>query len=174
MGDRDGDEDIACADYLATLLNGTNPDPLRYEQRVRNSISGDASLPKTIPTCRPRILNFAPLPIDSTSPYQVHGCMTTWSCAGFYPAARTDNEYATGPPPVPADSGVKPAPSPAPSTDQVIEGTERSRCPGPHGDDDLLVGHRRRVAGREHAGQRRLAARIDLDLARGLTRLPCP
>ncbi|HNN46236.1 MAG TPA: 2-phosphosulfolactate phosphatase [Azospira sp.] len=38
--DRDGDEDIACADYLAALLNGTNPDPLRYEQRVRNSDFG--------------------------------------------------------------------------------------------------------------------------------------
>lgn len=45
--DRDGDEDIACADYLEALLGGAEPDPSEYEQRVRESdfgrrfVSGD-------------------------------------------------------------------------------------------------------------------------------------
>lgn len=38
--DRDGDEDIACADYLEALLQGRNPDPEPYEQRIRNSDFG--------------------------------------------------------------------------------------------------------------------------------------
>lgn len=38
--DRDGDEDIACADYLEALLSGTYPDAAIYEQRVRDSDFG--------------------------------------------------------------------------------------------------------------------------------------
>ena len=38
--DRDGDEDIACADYLETLLLGENPDPDVYAARVRDSDFG--------------------------------------------------------------------------------------------------------------------------------------
>lgn len=38
--DRDGDEDIACADYLEALLNGEQPDPAQFEARVRNSDFG--------------------------------------------------------------------------------------------------------------------------------------
>ena len=50
--DRDGDEDIACADYLDALLTGRAPDPDQFEHRVRNSDFGqrftaghNASLP---------------------------------------------------------------------------------------------------------------------------------
>lgn len=38
--DRNGDEDIACADYLDALLHGENPDPELYAARVRNSDFG--------------------------------------------------------------------------------------------------------------------------------------
>lgn len=38
--DRDGDEDIACADYLEALLAGAAPDPQLFEQRVRDSDFG--------------------------------------------------------------------------------------------------------------------------------------
>ena len=38
--DRDGDEDIACADYLEALLRGDRPNPARFEQRVRDSDFG--------------------------------------------------------------------------------------------------------------------------------------
>ena len=38
--DRDGDEDVACADYLEALLNGGTPDPAPYEERVRRSDFG--------------------------------------------------------------------------------------------------------------------------------------
>lgn len=38
--DRDGDEDIACADYLENLLQGRMPDPAPFEQRVRDSDFG--------------------------------------------------------------------------------------------------------------------------------------
>ncbi|HPU78779.1 2-phosphosulfolactate phosphatase [Accumulibacter sp.] len=38
--DRDGDEDVACADYLEALLRGQDPDPERYAARVRNSDFG--------------------------------------------------------------------------------------------------------------------------------------
>ena len=49
--------------------------------------------------------------------------------------------------------------------DQVVEGAERGRRAGAHGDDDLLVRHRGAVAGGEHAGHRGLAAVVDHDLA---------
>jgi 2-phosphosulfolactate phosphatase len=38
--DRDGDEDIACADYLQALLSGQNPDVEPFIERVRNSDFG--------------------------------------------------------------------------------------------------------------------------------------
>lgn len=38
--DRDGDEDVACADYLEALLSGKTPDPEPFAQRVRDSDFG--------------------------------------------------------------------------------------------------------------------------------------
>ena len=38
--DRDGDEDVACADYIEALLTGGTCDPARFEQRVRDSDFG--------------------------------------------------------------------------------------------------------------------------------------
>ena len=38
--DRDGDEDIACADYIEALLRGEQPDPDPFAQRVRDSDFG--------------------------------------------------------------------------------------------------------------------------------------
>ncbi len=38
--DRDGDEDIACADYIEALLRGDAVDPAHYAQRVRDSDFG--------------------------------------------------------------------------------------------------------------------------------------
>ena len=38
--DRDGDEDIACADYIEALLRGQRPDPAQFAQRVRHSDFG--------------------------------------------------------------------------------------------------------------------------------------
>lgn len=37
FADRDGDEDLACADYLASLLRGEEPDPQPFLDRVRAS-----------------------------------------------------------------------------------------------------------------------------------------
>jgi 2-phosphosulfolactate phosphatase len=38
--DRDGDEDAACADYMAALLRGERPDTEPFLQRVRDSLPG--------------------------------------------------------------------------------------------------------------------------------------
>lgn len=38
--DRDGDEDVACADHLAALLGGAAPDPAQAARRVRDSDFG--------------------------------------------------------------------------------------------------------------------------------------
>lgn len=38
--DRDGDEDIACADYIESLLRGDTVDPAAFTQRVRQSDFG--------------------------------------------------------------------------------------------------------------------------------------
>jgi 2-phosphosulfolactate phosphatase len=38
--DRDGDEDIACAEYLAARLRGETPNPAPFERRVRESTFG--------------------------------------------------------------------------------------------------------------------------------------
>lgn len=48
--DRDGDEDVACADYVEALLNGANPDPAPYADRVRNSDFGRRFLAGTNPS----------------------------------------------------------------------------------------------------------------------------
>lgn len=40
LPDRDGDEDAACADYIAALLRGEQPDPAPFIRRVRESTSG--------------------------------------------------------------------------------------------------------------------------------------
>lgn len=38
--DRNGDEDVACADYIEALLRGERPDPDPFARRVRNSDFG--------------------------------------------------------------------------------------------------------------------------------------
>jgi len=38
--DRDGDEDIACADYIESLLRGGTPEPEKFSRRVRESDFG--------------------------------------------------------------------------------------------------------------------------------------
>ena len=48
--DRDGDEDVACADYIEALLHGDNPDPAPYADRVRNSDFGRRFLAGTNPS----------------------------------------------------------------------------------------------------------------------------
>jgi len=40
LGPRDGDEDLACAEYMAALLHGEQPDPAPYLARVFHSYSG--------------------------------------------------------------------------------------------------------------------------------------
>lgn len=51
--DRDGDEDVACADYLEALLHGEHPDPAPYAARVRNSDFGRRFLAGTNPNLPP-------------------------------------------------------------------------------------------------------------------------
>lgn len=48
--DRDGDEDVACADYLEALLDGETPDPAPYTARVRDSDFGRRFLAGTNPS----------------------------------------------------------------------------------------------------------------------------
>lgn len=47
--DRDGDEDIACADYIEALLRGESPDKAVYAERVRQSDFGRRFLAGTWP-----------------------------------------------------------------------------------------------------------------------------
>lgn len=47
--DRDGDEDIACADYIESLLRGEQPDPETFAQRVRDSDFGRRFMAGTWP-----------------------------------------------------------------------------------------------------------------------------
>jgi 2-phosphosulfolactate phosphatase len=51
--DRDGDEDIACADYLEALLHGKDPDPAPYAARVLNSDFGQRFLAGNNPNLPP-------------------------------------------------------------------------------------------------------------------------
>lgn len=47
--DRDGDEDIACADYIEALLRGRSADPASYARRVRDSDFGRRFIAGTWP-----------------------------------------------------------------------------------------------------------------------------
>lgn len=47
--DRDGDEDIACADYIEALLRGTPAEPESFVQRVRSSDFGQRFVAGTWP-----------------------------------------------------------------------------------------------------------------------------
>lgn len=51
--DRDGDEDVACADYLEALLRGDSPDPRQFERRVRDSDFGRRFAAGTNPSLPP-------------------------------------------------------------------------------------------------------------------------
>lgn len=51
--DRDGDEDVACADYLITALQGRVPDGAALEQRVRQSDFGRRFAAATHPALPP-------------------------------------------------------------------------------------------------------------------------
>ncbi|MBN8456088.1 2-phosphosulfolactate phosphatase [Accumulibacter sp.] len=55
--DRDGDEDIACADYIDALLHGEQPDPEHYAARVRDSDFGRRFLAADNPNLPPRDLH---------------------------------------------------------------------------------------------------------------------
>lgn len=57
--DRDGDEDIACADYLEALLRGETPDPAAFEQRVRDSDFGRRFTSGDWPNLPPNDLDIA-------------------------------------------------------------------------------------------------------------------
>lgn len=48
--DRDGDEDIACADYIQALLQGQEPNPAIFEERVRQSDFGKRFLRQDNPS----------------------------------------------------------------------------------------------------------------------------
>lgn len=54
--DRDGDEDIACADYLEALLRGERPAPEAFERRVRESDFGRRFVDGGSPHLPPRDL----------------------------------------------------------------------------------------------------------------------
>ena len=71
--DRDGDEDIACADYIQSLLSGDQPAPEEFAQRVRNSDFGQRFTAGTWPNlpladldlaAQPDLFNFA-MPVIS-------------------------------------------------------------------------------------------------------------
>ena len=55
--DRDGDEDIACADYLEALLRGEQPTAEHYAQRVRDSDFGRRFSAGTWPNLPPADLD---------------------------------------------------------------------------------------------------------------------
>lgn len=57
--DRDGDEDIACADYLEALLRGETADPEHFARRVRNSDFGRRFRSGTWPHLPPADLELA-------------------------------------------------------------------------------------------------------------------
>ena len=60
--DRDGDEDIACADYIEALLRGTAPDPAVFARRVRDSDFGRRFTAGTWPNLPPADLDIAATP----------------------------------------------------------------------------------------------------------------
>jgi 2-phosphosulfolactate phosphatase len=55
---RDGDEDAACADYIAALLRGDTPDLAPFLRRVRESDSGQIFIDPTQPEFAPADLDF--------------------------------------------------------------------------------------------------------------------
>lgn len=57
--DRDGDEDIACADYMEALLQGEPTDPETFARRVRDSDFGRRFLSGTWPHLPPADLELA-------------------------------------------------------------------------------------------------------------------
>ncbi len=57
--DRDGDEDIACADYIEALLRGERPAPDAFAQRVRDSDFGQRFSAGTWPNLPPADLELA-------------------------------------------------------------------------------------------------------------------
>jgi 2-phosphosulfolactate phosphatase len=57
--DRDGDEDIACADYIEALLRGDSADPESFGERVRNSHFGQRFAAGTWPHLPPADLDLA-------------------------------------------------------------------------------------------------------------------
>ncbi|HEX6735502.1 MAG TPA: 2-phosphosulfolactate phosphatase [Azonexus sp.] len=57
--DRDGDEDIACADYIEALLRGENASPAAFARRVRNSDFGRRFAAGTWPNLPPGDLALA-------------------------------------------------------------------------------------------------------------------
>lgn len=60
--DRDGDEDIACADYIEALLRGQQPAPESFAQRVRQSDFGRRFAAGTWPNLPPADLELAAQP----------------------------------------------------------------------------------------------------------------
>jgi 2-phosphosulfolactate phosphatase len=63
-GDLDGDEDLACAQYIADLIGSGTPDPAPYLDRVRNSDAGRRFRPDGPDQYRPGDLTRA-LAIDA-------------------------------------------------------------------------------------------------------------
>jgi 2-phosphosulfolactate phosphatase len=57
--DLDGDEDLACAEYVAALLRGETPDVVPYLERVRRSTAGQRFLPTGPDPYRPGDLDCA-------------------------------------------------------------------------------------------------------------------
>ncbi len=49
----DGDEDVACAEFLALLLDGRQPDPAPYQARVRDCAAGQMAFDPSIPWMSP-------------------------------------------------------------------------------------------------------------------------
>ncbi len=60
--DRDGDEDIACADYIEALLRGGQPDPEWFAVRVRQSDFGRRFAAGTWPNLPPADLDLCAQP----------------------------------------------------------------------------------------------------------------
>jgi len=60
--DRDGDEDIACADYIETLLRGESAVPTHFAQRVRDSDFGRRFMAGTWPNLPRADLDLAATP----------------------------------------------------------------------------------------------------------------
>lgn len=57
--DRDGDEDIACADYIESLLRGKDPAPDKFARRIRDSDFGRRFTAGTWPNLYPADLDIA-------------------------------------------------------------------------------------------------------------------